>query len=73
MSSVSQVEQAMQTVSRQANAIARQTGFVQRESKLTGERFVQTLVTAWLNNPGPSGLSTNGSKSRGRDHAPRLE
>lgn len=51
MSSVSQVEQAMQTVFRQANALARQTGFVQRASKLTGERFVQTLVTAWLNNP----------------------
>ena len=51
MSSVTQVAQAMQTIFRQANAIARQTGFVQRESKLTGERFVQTLVTAWLNNP----------------------
>jgi len=51
MSSVTQVEQAMQTVFQQANAIARQTGFVQRASKLTGERFVQTLVTAWLNNP----------------------
>jgi hypothetical protein len=41
----------MQTVFRQANTLARQTGFVQRESKLTGERFVQTLVSAWLNNP----------------------
>src|SRR5215469_13518011 len=51
MSSVSQVERAMQTVFSQANALARQTGFVQRASKLTGERFVQTLVTAWLNNP----------------------
>jgi hypothetical protein len=51
MSSIAQVEQAMQTVFCQANASARQTGFVQRASKLTGERFVQTLVTAWLNNP----------------------
>jgi hypothetical protein len=51
MSSVTQVAQAMQTIFRQANAIARQTSFVRRESKLTGERFVQTLVTAWLNNP----------------------
>lgn len=51
MSSVSQVEQAMQTVFKRANALARQTGFVQRASKLSGERFVQTLVTAWLNNP----------------------
>ncbi|MBV9691118.1 MAG: IS4 family transposase [Ktedonobacteraceae bacterium] len=51
MSSVTQVEQAMQRVFQQANGIARQTGFVQRASKLTGERFVPTLVTAWLNNP----------------------
>ena len=39
MSSVSQVKQAMQTILRQADALARQTG------------FVQVLVTAWLNNP----------------------
>ena len=39
MSSVSQVKQAMQTIFRQADALARQTG------------FVQILVTAWLNNP----------------------
>jgi hypothetical protein len=51
MNSVSQVEQAMQTVFKQANQIARQTGFVQRESKLTGVLFVQTLVSAWLANP----------------------
>ncbi len=51
MSSVSQVGQAMQSVFSQANAIARQTGFVQRASKLTGERFVQTLVLAWLKDP----------------------
>lgn len=51
MNSVSQVEQAMQTLFRQANQIARQTGFVQRESKLTGVLFVQTLVSAWLANP----------------------
>jgi hypothetical protein len=51
MKSVSQVAQAMQTLFRQANQIARQTGFVQRESKLTGVLFVQTLVSAWLANP----------------------
>ena len=39
MSSVSQVEQAMQTVFRQADEQARQRG------------FVQILVAAWLNNP----------------------
>ena len=51
MNSVSQVEQAMQTLFRQANQMARQTGFVQRESKVTGVLFVQTLVSAWLANP----------------------
>lgn len=51
MNSVSQVEQAMQTLFKQANQIARQTGFVQRGSKLTGVLFVQTLVSAWLANP----------------------
>jgi DDE family transposase len=51
MNSVSQVEHAMQSVFSQANAIARETGFVQRASKLTGERFVQTLVLAWLKDP----------------------
>ena len=51
MSSVSQVEQAMENVFHHANALARQTGFVQRTSKLTGERFVQTLVLGWLKDP----------------------
>jgi hypothetical protein len=30
---------------------ARQSGFVQRESKLTGEAFVQALTFGWLQNP----------------------
>jgi hypothetical protein len=30
---------------------ARQSGFVQRQSKLTGEAFVQTLTFGWLQNP----------------------
>ncbi len=34
-----------------ADLIARQTGFVQRQSKLSGSRFVQTLAFGWLNNP----------------------
>ena len=51
MNSVSQVEQAMRTLFGQANQLARQTGFVQRESKVTGVLFVQTLVSAWLANP----------------------
>src|SRR6266566_5235574 len=51
MSSVTQVEQAMQSVFSQANQIACQTGFVQRTSKLTGEIFLQTLVFSWWHDP----------------------
>jgi hypothetical protein len=34
-----------------ADAAAKQTGFIQRQRKLTGSGFVQTLVLAWLANP----------------------
>lgn len=34
-----------------ANRLSRETGFVQRQSKLTGACFVQTLVLGWLANP----------------------
>jgi hypothetical protein len=34
-----------------ANALARETGFVQRVSKVTGAHFVQALLFGWLNNP----------------------
>ena len=34
-----------------ANTLARETGFVQRASKLTGAAFVQMLLFGWLNNP----------------------
>ena len=52
MNTVPQVAEAMSTV---LNAISDtaggQSGFVQRRSKLTGARFVQTLVFGWLKNP----------------------
>jgi hypothetical protein len=35
-----------------ADAAARASGFTQRASKLTGARFVQTLVFGWLGRPG---------------------
>ena len=35
-----------------ADRAARQSGFVQRESKLSGEAFVQALTFGWLQNPG---------------------
>lgn len=34
-----------------ADAQAKKTGFVQRQSKLSGSRFAQTLVFGWLDNP----------------------
>ena len=34
-----------------APILARETGFVQRASKLTGAAFVQSLLFGWLNNP----------------------
>src|SRR6266699_5285583 len=51
MKSVTQVEQAIQEIFCQANHIARQSGFVQRRSKLTGEVFLQTLVFSWWHDP----------------------
>lgn len=51
MSSVTQVEQAMHNIFSQANQLARQSGFVQRRSKLTGEVFLQTLILSWWHDP----------------------
>ena len=52
MLTIAQVATAMQTVlGPVADRAARATGFVQRQSKLTGPRFVQTLVFGWLAQP----------------------
>lgn len=49
MSTIAQVSEAMQTVLTEvANTAARATGFVQRQSKLTGALFTQTLVLGFL-------------------------
>ena len=37
-----------------ADKIAQKTGFTQRQSKLTGSAFVQTLVLGWLSDPAAS-------------------
>lgn len=37
--------------SEMADTFGRETGFVQRKSKMTGACFVQTLVLGWLDNP----------------------
>jgi len=52
MASIPQVAKVLRTVLTQvANRAARATGFVQRRSKLSGAKFVQTLVFGWLANP----------------------
>ena len=52
MSSVTQVAEAMQTIlSDVADQAAYRTGFVQRESKMGGAEFVQTVTFGWLSNP----------------------
>ncbi len=52
MVTIPEVVEALQTVlSTAAEEIARETGFVQRTSKLSGARFTQTLVFGWLANP----------------------
>jgi hypothetical protein len=52
MWTVTQVSTTLQKlVTTTANQLARETGFVQRASKLTGAVFVQTLLFGWLNTP----------------------
>lgn len=52
MTSIPQVAKALRTVlTRGANRAARATHFVQRRSKLSGAKFVQTLVFGWWANP----------------------
>ena len=52
MTSVTEIGQAMKTVlSAVGDQVGRQTGFVKRKSKLTGAKFVQTMVLGWLHKP----------------------
>jgi hypothetical protein len=55
MTSIPDVAQALeQVLTEVADQAARATGFVQRASKLTGAKFVQTLVLGWLHTPDAS-------------------
>jgi hypothetical protein len=55
MTSLAQLANCMQTVLTEvAEQQARTTGFVQRESKLGGAKFVQTLTFGWLEDPNAS-------------------
>jgi len=52
MDILSQVAEGMQGVlTEAADIIGRKTGFIERQRKLSGSRFVQTLVFGWLSNP----------------------
>ena len=52
MTTIPQVAEAMQRVLiTTANRVARQTGFVQRDSKLDGALFAQTMVFGCLRRP----------------------
>ena len=52
MTTIAQVATTMQEIlGPVADRAARATGFVQRQSKLTGAAFVQTLVFGWLAQP----------------------
>jgi hypothetical protein len=52
MSTLTHLSQTLQTVlTTEADGAAHTTHFVQRQSKLTGAKFVQTLVFSWWQNP----------------------
>jgi hypothetical protein len=52
MITLTQLSQVLQTLLNNfAETAARQSGLVQRSSKLSGAKFVQTLVFGWLKNP----------------------
>lgn len=55
MLTIADVAAALRTVlTSTAERVARETGFLQRRSKLSGARFVQTVVFGWLANPDAS-------------------
>lgn len=52
MEILSQVAKSMQAIlTRSADIIGGETGFIKRLRKLSGSKFVQILVFGWLNNP----------------------
>jgi Transposase DDE domain len=52
MISVPQVAETLrQIVEEEANTLAKETGFIQRERNLTGADFAQTLIFGWLGEP----------------------
>lgn len=52
MNTIAQVAEGLKEVlTTTADEVARQVGFVKRQRKLSGSRFVQGLVFGWLDNP----------------------
>ena len=52
LATIDEVAEQMQTVLvDEAERLGRETGFVQRESKMMGGEFARTLVFAWMSNP----------------------
>jgi hypothetical protein len=55
MMSVSQVEQSLKRIlEERANTLARETGCIKRQRKLSGADLLQTLVFGWLSHPDAS-------------------
>src|SRR5207244_3518372 len=48
------VDALQQVLGAQADCYGRQTGFVHRQRKLSGSRFVQIVVMSWLAHPSAS-------------------
>lgn len=52
MEMITEISENMQEIFlKQADKLAKETGFVERESKLSGKLFAQTLVFGWWSNP----------------------
>ena len=52
MISVTQLTQTLrQILEEEANELAKETGFIQRERRISGADFAQTLIFGWLQDP----------------------
>ncbi len=55
MSVFNDVAQAIQSIlGEQTDQLAKETGFIKRERKVTGSGFIKTLLFAWMQNKSPS-------------------
>ena len=45
------VAQAIQSIfSKETDQLAKETGFIKRKRKITGSRFIKTLIFSWMQN-----------------------